>query len=324
MSFGGPQQGITSLQNFGPELPVQAAEDLLSTPMFNLIHSFGVDLHHAEAYIAKTTRMSRFERLSTEGGQLDGSGIDIASEVPIRSDIDATMEIYAKSLTTNEQVVLWENSKTLTKFTALLGQWLREKEDLLMRDLFASSVSYINATGGSNGDQPSNISLNDCNNIERILLGNDARTMLVSIAAGRDFATGPTRDAFIMLANTDITPDLQKVQNVLLKANYPSQEGLRPEEYCSISRFRVFVSSKAAKIPGISTMGKTVYTLPMYGLEAAAKIEQNNYTSVIGYRPPWVVSNVAQNSQLYAKFAIARAITNQNWISGLNVTSLQS
>ena len=62
----------------------------------------------------------------------------------------------------------------------------------------------------------------------------------------------------------------------------------------------------------------------MYGLEAAAKIEQNNYTAVIGYRPPWVVSAVAQNSQLYAKFAIARAITNQNWISGLNVTTFQA
>ncbi len=76
--------GITSLQNFAPELPLQAAEDLLSTPMFYLIHSFGVDLHHAESYIGKTTRMSRFERLSTEGGQLDGSGLDPASEVPVR------------------------------------------------------------------------------------------------------------------------------------------------------------------------------------------------------------------------------------------------
>jgi hypothetical protein len=96
--------GITNINNFAPELPVQASEDLLSTPMFNLIHSFGVDLHHAEAYIGKTTRMSRFERLSTDGGQLDGSGIDPASEVPVRSDIDATMEIYAKSIVTNEQV----------------------------------------------------------------------------------------------------------------------------------------------------------------------------------------------------------------------------
>jgi N4-gp56 family major capsid protein len=289
-----------------------------------LIHSFGVDLHHAESYIGKTTRMSRFERLSTDGGQLDGSGIDPASEVPVRTDVDATMEIYAKSIITNEQVVLYENSKTLTKFTALLGQWLREKEDLLMRDLFSSSVSYINCTGGGNGDQPSNPSLNDFNNIETILLGNDARTMLVSIDAMNKFSTGPTRDAFICLANTNLTADFQKVQGVLLKANYPAQEGVRPEEYCAISRFRVFVSSKAAKIPGVSMLGRTVYTMPMFGLEAAAKIEQNNYTAIIGYRPPWVVSSVAQNSQLYAKFAIARAITNQNWISGLNATTTQA
>lgn len=304
-----------------PELPVQASEDLLSTPMFNLIHSFGVDQHHAESYIGKTTRMSRFERLSTDGGQLDGSGLDPASEVPVRTDIDAPMEIYAKSIVTNEQVILYENSKTLTKFTALLGLWLREKEDLLMRDLFSSSVSYINATGGLNGDQPSNISLNDVNNVENILLGNDARTLLSNLDATQMIGTAGVRDAFIALASTNLSADLQRVQGVMLKSAYPTQEGLRPEEYCSISRFRFFVSSKAAKTPGISLRGNTVYTVPMYGLEAAAKIEQNKYTAVIGYRPPWVVSSVAQNSQLYAKFAIARAITNQNWISGLKCTT---
>lgn len=313
--------GITNINNMAPELPLQFSEDLLSTPMFYLIHSFGADLHYAEANIGKTTRMSRYERLSTDGGQLDGSGIDPAPEVVVRSDIDATMEIYAKTVVVNEQVTLYENDKVLTKFTSLLGQWLREKEDLLMRDLYASSVSYINATGGINGDQPSEITRNDCNNIERLLLGNDARTMLEGVDAMDKFGTAPTRDAFIALASTDITPDLQNVSGVLLKNAYPSQEGLRPEEYCSVSRFRFFVSSKANKIPGASLTGATVYTIPMYGLEAAAKIEQNNYTAVLGYRAPNIVSSVAQNSQLYAKFAIARAITNQNWISGLNVTA---
>lgn len=316
--------GITNINNLAPELPVQAAEDFLSTPQFNLIHSIGVDLHYAQSYIGQTTRMSRFERLSTDGGRLDGSGIDPAAEVPVRTDIDAQMEIYAKTVVTNEQVVLYENSKTLTKFTALLGQWMREKEDLLMRDLFASSVSYINATGGLNGDQPSNISLSDVNNIERILLGQEARSLLTDIEATQMIGTAGVRDAFIALASTNLSADLQRVQGVQLKNTYPSQDGLRPEEYCSISRFRFFVSSKGAKTPGISMNGNTVYTIPMYGLEAAAKIEQNNYTAVIGYRPPWVVSSVAQNSQLYAKFAIARAITNQNWISGLNVTTYQA
>jgi len=314
-------QGITNINNMAPELPLQFSEDLLSTPQFNLIHSFGCDLHFADAHIGKTTRMSRYERLSTEGGQLDGSGIDPAPEVVVRTDIDATMEVYAKTVVINELVTLYENDKVLTKFTALLGQWLREKEDLLMRDLYASSVSYINAVGGGNGDQPSNINRASVNNIERILLGNDARTMLAVNEAMDKFGTSPTRDAFIALANTDITSDLQNVNGVVLKNSYPHQEGLRPEEYCSISRFRFFVSSKAAKIPGASLAGNTVYTIPMYGLEAAAKIEQNGYTAILGYRPPYVVSSVAQNSQLYTKFAIARAITNQNWISGLNVTA---
>lgn len=171
---------------------------------------------------------------------------------------------------------------------------------------------------------PSSLSRADINNIENILIGNDARTMLDSIQAADRFNTGPTRDAFIALANTNLCSDLQDVSGVILKAAYPSQEGLRPEEYCSIGRFRFFVSSKGAKTPGISRLGNTVYTVPMYGLEAAAKIEQNQYTAQIGYRPPWVVSSVAQNSQLYAKFAIARAITNQNWISGLKCTTSQA
>lgn len=154
-------QGITNINNMAPELPLQFSEDLLSTPMFNLIHSFGADIHYAEANVGKTTRMSRYERLSTDGGQLDGSGIDPAPEVVVRSDIDATMEIYAKTVVINEQVTLYENDKVLTKFTSLLGQWLREKEDLLMRDLYASSVSYINATGGKHIYAPVKSSLID-------------------------------------------------------------------------------------------------------------------------------------------------------------------
>jgi hypothetical protein len=189
-----------------------------------------------------------------------------------------------------------------------------------MRDLYASSVSYINAVGGVNGDQPTNISRGDVNNIERILLGNDARTMLAVNDADLKIGTAPIRDAFLALCSTDLTENLQNVNGVQLKAFYPHQEGLRPEEYCSISRFRFFVSSKGAKTIGASLLGNTVYTIPMFGLEAAAKVEQNGYTALLGYRPPYVVSSVAQNSQLYAKFAIARAITNQNWITGLNVT----
>jgi hypothetical protein len=69
------------------------------------------------------------------------------------------------------------------------------------------------------------ISLKDVNNIERILLGNDARTMLAVNEARLAFGTAPTRDAFIALASTDLTSDLQAVTDVILKNEYPELGG---------------------------------------------------------------------------------------------------
>lgn len=313
--------GLTTIGNNQPEIPLQAIEEFLSTPTFNLINSFGADLHYAESHMGKTTRLSRFERLSTDGGLLDGSGIDPAPEVPVRFDIDAEMNIYAKSIAVNEQVDLFSNERTMTKYMALAGQWMREKEDLIMRDLYASAPTYINTTGGTNGDQPSNLTRPAINNVERVLLGADAKTMLQSITASDQIGTAGVRDAFIALAHTDLTEDLQNTTGVSLKVNYPgNQEGLRPEEYCTIGRFRFFVSSKGIVERNASLNGSDIYKIPMFGVESVAKIEQNNYSTVLGYRPAWVVSRVAQNAELYAKFAIARAITNQNWLSGLNTT----
>ena len=191
-----------------------------------------------------------------------------------------------------------------------------------MRDLLASSPTYINATGGINGQMPTEITAQDVNNIERILLGNDARTMVHSLQATDQFGTASVRDAFIALASTDISADLQAVTGVTLKNDYPgNQENLKPEEYCSISRFRFFVSSRGAKAANQSSPdGYTIYKVPMYGVEAFGKVEQNNYSAVLGYIPAWVMSRVAQNYGIYAKFAIARAIQNQSWLSGLLVT----
>lgn len=96
--------GITNIGNLQPEMPLQMAERMLSTPQFNLIHSIGVDRHEASENMGQTTRLSRFEALNTDGGLLDGSGIDPAPEIVIRSDIDADMQVFAKAITINEQV----------------------------------------------------------------------------------------------------------------------------------------------------------------------------------------------------------------------------
>ena len=215
---------------------------------------------------------------------------------------------------------LFNNPGVQAKYKILLGQWLREKEDLLMRDLLSTNVVFQSANGGINADSPTEITRNDCNNIEQLLLQGDARTTMEVIQGENRFGTAPIRDSFISMSNTAITPDIQNVDGVLLKANYPSQEGLKPEEYASIGRFRFFVSSKGAKVENASLLAQNIYRVPMCGMEAYAKLEQNGYSARVGIIPNYAMSNVAQNYGMYAKFAIARAITNQNWISGLEVT----
>ena len=312
--------GTTTPGNFQSELPLQASSDLLSTPQFNLIYSFAANEYDAEQNMGDTVRMSRFERLSTDGGRLDGSGIDPSPEVPMRTDVDAQVEIYAKSIVVNEQVDLFNSAPVQAKYKMLLGQWLREKEDLLMRDLLSANVVFQTAVGGVSSDNPTEIARSDINNIEQILLNGDAKTTMESLEAADRFGTAPVRDAFVAMCSTAITPDLQNVSGVVLKANYAQQEGLRPEEYCSIGRFRFFVSSKGAKVDNASAAGATVYRIPMSGMEAYAKLGQNGYSARVGIIPNYVMSIVSQNYGMYAKFAIARAITNQNWISGLEVT----
>lgn len=313
--------GITTPGNLQQELPLQAMQEFLSTPQFNLIYGFGCQQHMAESFYSNTLRMSRFAPLNTDGGLLDGSGIDPAPEVPVRTDIDAKQEIYAKSLLVNEQVYLYQNERTMTKMMLLLGQWKNNKEDLLMRDLFASSPAYINATGGLNGDQPSNITRSSINNIERILLGQDALTILQSQNATPQFATSGLRDGFLGLIPSEITPDMQAVEGVLMRNAYPGdQSQYRPEEYCSVGAFRFFQSSKGIKVLNASALGATVFRIPMFGMEAVGKILQNGINSKVGFIPAWAVSTVAQNVAFYAKFGMARAIQNQNWLSGLNVT----
>ena len=312
--------GTTTPGNFQSELPLQASSDLLSTPQFNLIYSFAANEYEAKQNMGDTVRMSRFERLSTDGGRLDGSGIDPSPEVPVRTDVDAQVEIYAKSIVVNEQVDLFNSAPVQAKYKMLLGQWLREKEDLLMRDLLSANVVFQTAVGGVSSDNPTEMARSDINNIEQILLNGDARTTMESLEAADRFGTAPVRDAFVAMCSTAITPDLQNVSGVVLKANYAQQEGLRPEEYCSIGRFRFFVSSKGAKVDNASAAGATVYRIPMAGMESYARLEQNGYSARVGIIPNYVMSSVGQNYGMYAKFAIARAITNQNWISGLEVT----
>ena len=69
----------------------------------------------------------------------------------------------------------------LNECAARLGVSLRQTEDQLTRDMLASTASFINCTGGVNGDNPTEITRSDVDTVVRSLLNNNAYTIMDNI-----------------------------------------------------------------------------------------------------------------------------------------------
>lgn len=80
-----------------------------------------------------------------------------------------------------------------------------------MRDMLASTASFINCTNGVNGDNPSEITRPDCDLVIRTLRGNNAYSFLTGAEGENKFGTAPVRDAYFGLGHTDMIGQLDNV-----------------------------------------------------------------------------------------------------------------
>lgn len=96
--------------------------------------------------------------------------------------------------------------------------------------MLASTASFINCTGGINGDNPTNLSRADVDTVVRALLSNNAYTIMDNIEGEDKFGTAPVRDAYFAMCSTQLTGDLDSVAGFIQKNQYPSpMNALRSE-----------------------------------------------------------------------------------------------
>ena len=113
------------------------------------------------------------------------------------------------------------NRLVLNETAELLGLSLRMTEDQLTRDMLAASASVYKCSGGNNGDLPSNLSLSDIDEVTSTLLTNDAWMILNRQEGENRFGTGPVRDAYMALGHTKLSKDINNLNGVISKWNYP-------------------------------------------------------------------------------------------------------
>ena len=161
--------------------PVQQSFNakLLSVPTPNFIMNL--------ANGGTTLRQRRYNALQPAMVPLGNSGLTPPSQQLTAIDIDAKISFYGTYIQLNEQVTLQAQDAPLNEAAIRLGVSLRQTEDQLTIDILAATAGQINCVGGTNGDNPTQISTSDIQAVTTTLLTNNAYTILDNIEGENKF-----------------------------------------------------------------------------------------------------------------------------------------
>lgn len=154
---------------------------LLSVPTPYFIHKIPAMLKQMPRNGGTTLRMRRYNPLPTATVPLGNSGI-LPPPVQLTAvNIDAQMDFYGQYILINEQVTLQNQDPVLNEAAQRLGVSLRQTEDELTSSMLAGTASFINATNGTNADNPTEITRADIDEVIRTLVNNNAYTIADNI-----------------------------------------------------------------------------------------------------------------------------------------------
>ena len=197
---------------------------------------------------------------------------------------------------------------------------------LILRDYIVSAASQINAGGGSNGDNPTNLGITDFSLVATTLDTNNAYKFMSGILGEDRFGSGPVRSSYFMLTSTELQSDFDQMTgtngNFLNQWNYPSNTSALPSEYGNVFNIRILTSSEAPVARNASALGADVYYNTVLGKQAITHINQDGYSMNLIYRDPYYSGMLAQNATLAVKFAQAQALTQDTAIRNLLSTRL--
>ena len=304
------------------QAPVQQSFSykLLSVPVPYMIHNIPAMLKHMPRNGGTTLRMRRYNPLLTATVPLGNTGVTPPAQQLTAVNIDAEMDFYGTYIILNEQVTLQNQDPVLNEAAQRLGVSLRQTEDELTRNMLASTASSINCTGGTNGDNPTEITRSDIDVVIRTLADNNAYTIADNIEGEDRFGTAPVRDAYFALGSTQLIGDLEQVQGFIAKAQYPAQMSTLRPEWGSVSNLRFLLSSIGSITQNASNNGNDVQNIFCVGMEAYCVVEQDGYSAQFIYRPPIYDGPLSLNASVGYKFAQVPRITNDAWVINLRST----
>lgn len=310
-------QQITTTAEVGPAIDTWYDRVLLVRLVAKLIHEQFAEIRNMPGRSGDTIKFRRYSNLSpattklTEGQTPNGSQLAI-------TDLTAVTAQYGDFVTITDIVDLTVQDAVITEAASVLGTQAGQTRDILIKDMLEQTASATDATSGSNGETPTEITDADINKIVQVLLSNNAMMRTTVISATPGVGTLPVREAYWGTMNSDLlTNDLQELGSFQSAASYPNQGDRLATEWGTTGNVRWVHSTNASKSSDAT---------PIYGLNIVAK-DAYAVTSITGGTLEFIVRTFGEGDDALKqrmtsgwKFNHAARILNDNAMHKLNVT----
>ena len=187
--------------------------------------------------------------------------------------------------------------------------------------MMEGSFPPINCTGGSNGDNPSNITPLNASVAVRLLRTANAQFIMDIIEGENKFGTAPVRTAFFALAHTNLSADLDQMFGFINVANYANQSNLLQAEWGTIRNLRFLLSSVGSITPLASANQQDIYNIFIPSQESYDMVDLDGYSAQFIHAPPEIASPRLRLYQTAGwKMAQVFNTTNTSWALNLRCT----
>jgi len=190
-----------------------------------------------------------------------------------KTDLQATASQYGDFIHITDVVDLTVEDRSLTIAAELLGEQIGLTFDTVTRNVLAATASASNASGGTNGDAPTEITQDDIDYVVTILLGGNAKFITNMVKASTGVGTEPVRQAFWSIFHTDITSDIENCRDFTPVNKYAQQNDVQPAEWGSTKNVRWLMTTNAYKTSLDSSLSANRYFLPIIGRDAYGTVD---------------------------------------------------
>lgn len=185
----------------------------------------------------------------------------------------------------------------------------------------AATTSVVNCVGGVNGQTPTELSLQDIQDVNTLLLRNKAMKFTSGIEGEDRFGTGPIAASYLGLGHTDLLNSLTNISQFIASHQYSNVTPVLPAEVGYCNYFRFCLSAEGLIEANASSTGQDVYDMFMVAREAVGDVELSGYGVQLIYSDPSIVEpRFRTASSLACKWSQAPTILSDSWLIRLRCT----